>query len=96
MGSLKDEALTNSSEDKVTHQLTDYEANYLRMLYLPRQFYTLSDEYIRTFLYYVCIQRLGYKDGANFQFEFDFDKQDNVLTVTLLPEQLTPPEPAKE
>lgn len=38
------------------------------------------------YLYYICTQRLGYKNGTNLQFEFDFDKQENILTVKLLPE----------
>lgn len=85
MGRLKDEATTNATEDVQEHKLTDGETNYLRLLNIALQYHTMGQKIMSGFLYYVCTARLGYKDGTNLQFEFDFDKQDNMLTVKLLP-----------
>lgn len=85
MGHLKDEATSNATEDVQTHKLTDGEMNYLRLLNIALQYHTMGQKIMSGFLYYVCTQRLGYKDGTNLQFELDFDKQDNMLTVKLLP-----------
>lgn len=85
MGNLKDEALNNPTEDVQQHKLTDGEMNYLRLLNLALQYHTLGQRIMSGFLYYVCTSRLGYKDGVNLQFELDFDKQDNMVTVKLLP-----------
>lgn len=86
MGNLKDQALKNETEDIQEHKLLDNEANYLRTLNLALQFNTFGEKILSGFLYYVCVQRLGYKEGTNLQFEFDFNKGDNILTVKLLPE----------
>lgn len=86
MGNLKDETLNNTNEDIQQHKLTDGEMNYLRLLNLALQYHTLGQRIMSGFLYYICTQRLGYKDGVNLQFKLDFDKQDNMVTVTLLPE----------
>lgn len=86
MGKLKDEAITNANEDVQQHKLTDGEMSYLRLLNLALQYHTLGQKIMSGFLYYVCTSRLGYKDGTNLSFELDFDKQDNMLTVKLLPE----------
>lgn len=95
MGDLKQEAINNTSEDIQQHKLTDAEMNYLRLLNMSLQFHTFGQKILSGFLYYVCTNRLGYKDGVNLQFELDFDKQDNLLTVKLLPEDYgqapTPP-----
>jgi hypothetical protein len=104
MGKLKDEATTNATEDVQTHKLTDGEMNYLRLLNIALQYHTMGQKIMSGFLYYVCTQRLGYTDGTNLQFELDFDKQDNILTVKLLPmnpaeaaaaAEGTPPAPAE-
>src|SRR5438270_7555764 len=86
MGKLKDEATTNATEDVQEHKLTDAEMNYLRLLNIALQYHTMGQKIMSGYLYYVCTQRLGYKDGTNLQFELDFDKNDNMLTVKLLPE----------
>jgi hypothetical protein len=86
MGQLKDEAMQQPTEDIQQHKLTDSEMNYLRLLNLALQYHTLGQRIMSGFLYYICTQRLGYKDGVNLQFELDFDKQDNMLTVKLLPQ----------
>jgi hypothetical protein len=85
MGKLKDEATTNTSEDLQEHKLSDSEGNYLRLLNLALQYNTLGQKIMSGFLYYVCVQRLGYKQGVNLQFEFDFDKPENMLVVKMLP-----------
>lgn len=85
MGKLKDEATSNATEDVQQHKLTDGEMNYLRLLNIALQYHTMGQKIMSGYLYYVCTQRLGYKDGTNLQFELDFDKQDNMLTVKLLP-----------
>jgi hypothetical protein len=86
MGKLKDEATATATEDIQQHKLTDGEMNYLRLLNIALQYHTMGQKIMSGFLYYVCTARLGYKDGTNLQFELDFDKQDNMLTVKLLPE----------
>lgn len=88
MGKLKDEATKTDTEDIQQHKLTDSEMNYLRLLNLSLQYHTLGQKIMSGFLYYVCTNRLGYKDGMNLQFELDFDKQDNTVTVKLLPEDV--------
>lgn len=85
MGKLKDEATASPTEDIQQHKLTDGEMNYLRLLNIALQYHTMGQKIMSGFLYYLCTQRLGYKDGTNLQFELDFDKQDNILTVKLLP-----------
>lgn len=92
MGSLKDEQLKNANEDIQQHKLNDPEANYLRLLNIALQYHTMGQKIMSGFLYYVCTTRLGYKDGVNLQFEFNFENQDNVLTVRLLPENFGQPE----
>lgn len=89
MGQLKDEALKNNNEDIQQHQLTPAESNYLRLLNLSLQYHTLGQKIMSGFLYYICTQRLGYQEGVNLQFEFDFDAPDNKLTVRLLPANLS-------
>lgn len=96
MGNLKEEALNTTNEDVQQHKLTDSEMGYLRLLNVALQFHTLGQKIVSGFLYYVCIQRLGYKDGVNLQFEIDLDKQDNILTVKLLPDNITEVPPAPE
>lgn len=104
MGKLKDEATKNENEDIQQHKLTDGEMNFLRLLNLSLQYHTLGQKIMSGFLYYVCTNRLGYKDGMNLQFELDFDKDDNMLAVKLLPAdpaeaqaaaQPAPPAPAE-
>lgn len=85
MGKLKDEATKTETEDIQQHKLTDGEMNYLRLLNIALQYHTMGQKIMSGYLYYVCTQRLGYTDGTNLQFEIDFDKQDNMLTVKLLP-----------
>lgn len=87
MGKLKQEAITDTeNEDVRVHDLTDGEMGYLRLLNVALQYHTLGQKIMSGFLYYVCVSRLGYKDGTNLQFELDFNKQDNKFTVKLLPE----------
>jgi hypothetical protein len=86
MGKLKDEATKTNTEDIQQYKLTAAEINYLRLLNVALQYHTLGQRIMSGFLYYICTNRLNYKDGVNLQFELDFDKQDDVLTVKLLPE----------
>lgn len=89
MGKLKDEATApkapENNMDMQVHQLNDSEMGYLRLLNVALQYHTLGQKIMSGYLYYVCIQRLGYENGINLQFEIDFDKQDNLLTVKALP-----------
>jgi hypothetical protein len=94
MGNLKNEALETNTEDIQTFKLTDPEVNYLKLLNLCLQFHTMGQKIMSGFLYYVSTNRLGYKDGVNLQFEFDFEKTDNMLTVKLLPTSITEEQPA--
>jgi hypothetical protein len=96
MGDLKNKALNNTNEDVQEHQLTDGEANFLRLLNLALAYHTMGQKIMSGFLYIICTERLGYQDGVNLQFKFDFDKQDNKLEVTLLPETVSPPTPPAE
>lgn len=89
MGDLKKEALETNNEDIQQFKLNAGEVNYLRLLNLALQYHTLGQKIMSGFLYYVCVSRLGYKDGSNLQLQFDFDKSDDMLTVKLLPEDLT-------
>jgi hypothetical protein len=85
MGKLKDEATNTQTEDIQQHKLTEGEMNYLRLLNIALQYHTMGQKIMSGYLYYVCTQRLGYTNGTNLQFELDFDKQDSILTVKLLP-----------
>lgn len=84
MGTLKDQAL--ETEDVKTHDLTEPEMNYVKLLNLALQFHTMGQRIISGYLYYVSTTRLGYKEGTNLQFELDINAGDNKLTVKLLPE----------
>lgn len=88
MGKLKEEATKTNTEDIQQFKLTDSEVNYLRLLNLALQFHTMGQKIMSGFLYYVATTRLEYKDGVNLQFEFDFEKPDNMLTVKLLPDNI--------
>jgi len=85
MGSLKDKALETASEDAVKHVLTDAEISYLKLLNLTLQYHTMGQRIMSGFLFYVATTRLGYPEDANLQFELDLQKDDKVLTVTLMP-----------
>ena len=96
MGNLKDEA-TSKKSNVQQHELVSSEVQYLRLLNLSLQYHTLGQRIMSGFLYYVCINRLGYEDGQNLKFEFDFQKEDGILSVETLPadfgkEALTPPQ----
>lgn len=91
MGNLKKQALANTTEDIQTHVLTPQEMNYVRLLNMTLTYHTHGTKIVSGFLYYVSTTRLGYKNGVNLQFEIDLDKDDNLLTVKLLPEDV--PEP---
>lgn len=98
MGNLKDEALnTTETEDTQQHELTNSEIGYLRLLNLTLTYHTLGQKIMSGFLYYVCTNRLGYKEGVNLSFNFDFainedgSPKSNMLTVTLLPDNATEP-----
>lgn len=56
-------------------------------------YHTHGTKIVSGFLYYVSTTRLGYKNGVNLQFEIDLDKDDNLLTIKLLPEDV-PESPA--
>lgn len=97
MGQLKNEAIQNETEDVQQFKLTDSEVNYLKLMNLSLQYHTLGQKIVSGFLYYICTNRLGYKDGTNLQFEFNFDNPDNLLTVKLLPSSpLEPTAPVKD
>jgi len=85
MGDLKAKALAKEANDTQTHQLTDQEFNYLKLLQMTLQFHTHAQKLISGYLYYLCTNRLGYAVGRDLQFELDFDKDDKMLTVKLLP-----------
>jgi hypothetical protein len=92
MGSLKDQALENTSEGTTTHELTEQEMSYLRLLNKTLVFHTYGSNIQSGFLYYVSTNRLGYAQGTDLQFEIDLEKEDNLLTVKLLPvESPAPP-----
>lgn len=84
MGDLKDQAI--ETEDVRTHELLDSEMNYLKLLNLALQFHTMGQKILSGFMYYIAVTRLGYKDGSNLQFEIDLNKDDNLLTIRLLPQ----------
>jgi hypothetical protein len=86
MGNLKDEAISKETEDVQEHKLTDSEMNYLRLLNVALQFHTMGQKILSGFLYYIATNRLGYKDGVNLQFELDFDKEEGLLLIKLLPD----------
>lgn len=95
MGNLKDEA--TKSQNIQQHELAAPEVNYLRLLNIALQYHTMGQRIMSGFLYYVATNRLGYKDGENLKFEFDFQKEDGILTVETLPadfdkEPPTPPQ----
>jgi len=93
MGNLKDEALNNQSEDTQVFDLNDDEMGYIRLLNMALQFHSLGQKIISGFMYYVATHRLGYTEGVNLQFEMDLAKEDNKLTIKLLPAMpVTPPE----
>lgn len=82
MGQLKDKALKTEK----THDLTDYEINYIKAMNSARQ--TIWDEQSRSmsaFLYYLAGSRLGYKLGVDLKFEIDFDSDEKKLKITELP-----------
>lgn len=85
MGSLKDQASEVAAEDIRQHKLEDSEVSYLRLLNLALQYHTMGQKMMSGFLYYVASHRLGYKQGVNLQFEFDFNSDSNILMVRLLP-----------
>lgn len=91
MGNLKNQALNKESEDVTSHELTDAEYSYLNLLKLALQYNTLAQKIMSGFLYYVSTTRLGYPNGTDLQFELDFDKDDKMLTVKLLPSLDEPP-----
>jgi hypothetical protein len=88
MGNLKDQALNKESEDIKTHELTEQEITYLRLLNLTLQYHTHGAKIMSGFLYYVSTNRLGYPNGTDLQFEIDLDKDDKLLTVKLLPTEV--------
>jgi hypothetical protein len=85
VGSLKDKALETANEDAVKHTLTDSEINYLKLLNLTLQYHTMGQRIMSGFLFYVATTRLGYPEGVDLQFELDLQKDDKILTVTLMP-----------
>jgi hypothetical protein len=85
MGKLRDEALSKQTEDTQSHELTSQEMNYLKLLNMTLQFHTHAQKLVSGYLYYICTGRLGYENGVDLRFELDFDKDDNMLTVTVLP-----------
>lgn len=85
---MKKQALEKTSEDVATHVLTPQEMNYVRLLNMTLTYHTHGTKIVSGFLYYVSTTRLGYKNGVNLQFEIDLDKDDNLLTVKLLPEDV--------
>lgn len=89
MGQLKKQALENVSEDIQTHVLSPQEMNYVRLLNMTLTYHTHGSKIVSGFLYYVSTTRLGYKNGVNLQFEIDLDKDDNILSVKLLPEDVS-------
>lgn len=96
---MKDEQLSTNTEDIQQHQLTDVEANYLRLLNLALQYHTLSGKIMSGYLYQIAVNRLGYKTGVNLQFEFNFDDPANMLIIKIVPAselEKTPTPPAHE
>lgn len=89
MGNLKDEALNTPSEDIQQHKLNPDELGYLRLLNVTLTYHTLGQKIMSGFLYYVCTHRLGYKEGVNLAFKFDFAAESDMLEVQLLPENAT-------
>ena len=85
MGNLKKQALDKVSEDIQTHELTEREFNYTRLLNVALQYHTMGKDIISGFLFYVCTSRLGYIEGANLQFELDLDGKDRLLVVKMMP-----------
>lgn len=90
MGNLKKQALESNTEDIQTHELTEQEMIYLRLLNLSLQFHTMSQKIMSGFLYHVCVTRLGYPVNTNLQFEIDLDKEDRKLTVQLVADSVIP------
>lgn len=75
MGKIK------QANDK-THELTEQEYNMLKLMNEALRYNVAGSKIISGFIYYICSSRLGYEDGANLQFEIDFDKEDKLLKVT--------------
>lgn len=88
MGNLKKQALTKDSEDVAVHELTSQEYNYIKLLNLTLTYHTMGNKIMSGFLYYISSTRLGYKEGTNLQYEIDFEKDDGMLTVKLMPEDV--------
>lgn len=85
MGKLRDEALKKDSEDVKSFSLTDEEINYIKLLNMVLTYHTFGNKILSGFLYYVSTNRLGYPSGTDLQFELDLEKEDNMLTIKLLP-----------
>lgn len=80
MGKIK-----HSESHGKTHQLTEREVNYLKVLNAALQFNTWKDKIISGFLYYVCTTRFGYREDESLIFEIDLATDDNELLVKTIP-----------
>ena len=65
-----------------THELTEQEYNILKLMNEALRYNVAGNKIISGFLYYICVSRLGYEDGADLQFEIDFEKDDRELKIT--------------
>jgi hypothetical protein len=92
MGRLRNEMLSKKEDtDSKTYTLTEPEINYLKLLNLTLQYHTYKQQLMSTYLYYISVVRLGYEQGRDLQFELDLEKEDNMLTIKVLPVVETAP-----
>lgn len=68
-----------------SHILTEREFNYLQILNNGLTFHTWKDKIMSGFLYYVCTNRLGYKEDVNLIFEMDFEDDKHELKIRNVP-----------
>lgn len=74
-----------ANKDYKSFVLTEREFNYLQILNNGLTFHTWKDKIMSGFLYYVCTNRLGYKETANLIFELDFEDDKHELKIRDVP-----------
>lgn len=70
------------------YNLSEKEFNYLKLLNIALVYNELKNKCISGYLYQICHLRFGYKEDQNLQFEIDLEKDNGVLEVRELPDEL--------